>query len=134
MRYAFAVWFVFTALVSAYGQNSTAKVTGTVSDISGAIVPGALVTLIDNETSTKVEGKANESGSYLISFLRPGPYSFTVEAPSMRRYVRALTLVSGQVLQLDVKLEVGQTAESVTVDNKAAWRPLEQRRSSGGKA
>ena len=123
MRYAFAAGFVFAALFSARGQNSTAKVTGTVSDVSGAIVPGALVTLADTETNTKVEGKSNESGIYLISFLRPGPYNFTVEAPGLRRYVRALTLVSGQVLQLDIKLEVGQTTESVTVD---ASTPLVQ--------
>jgi outer membrane receptor protein involved in Fe transport len=96
-------------------QNPTARITGTITDSTGAVVPGALVALVNNETGVKVEGKTNESGIYLISFLNPGSYSFTAEAPNFRRYVRALTLVTGQVLQLDLLLEVGQTSESVTV-------------------
>jgi len=96
-------------------QSSTARITGTVNDATGAVVTGALVSVVNDETRQKVEGRTNESGIYLISFLSPGPYSFSVEAASFRRYTRALTLVTGQVLQLDIKLEVGQTTESVTV-------------------
>src|SRR5438128_998431 len=104
-------------------QNPTARITGTVTDSTGAVVPGALVTLVNDETRVKLEGRTNESGIYLISFISPGPYSFAVEAPSFRRYVRPLTLVTGQVLQLDLKLELGQTSESVTV---TAATPLVQ--------
>jgi outer membrane receptor protein involved in Fe transport len=96
-------------------QSPTARITGTVTDATGALVPGAVVSVVSDETRQKIEGQTNESGIYLISFVHPGSYSFSVEAQSFRRYMRTLTLVTGQVLQLDVSLEVGQTTESVTV-------------------
>jgi hypothetical protein len=97
-------------------QNPTARITGTVTDATGAVIPGALVTLVNDATSQRIEGRTEVSGIYLVSFLNPGSYTFSVEAASFRRYVRQLTLVTGQVLQLDLKLEVGQTTESVTVN------------------
>ena len=96
-------------------QTPTAKVTGTIRDSSGAVIPNALVALVKTDTNTRVEGRTNESGIYLISFLNPGSYAFTVEAPGMRRYSRTLDLVTGQVLQLDVALEVGQVTDTLTV-------------------
>lgn len=97
-------------------QNPTAKITGTITDASGAVVPGASVVVINDATRQKLEGRTNESGIYLISFINPGTYSFSAEAPSFRRYVRQLTLVTGQVLELDLALELGPTTESVTVN------------------
>ena len=102
--------------VALHAQNSTAKVTGTITDSTGAVIPGAVVTLANEQTGVKLEGKSNDSGIYLVSFLNPGTYNFSVEAPNFRRYLRTLTLVTGQVLALDLRLEIGQTTESVTVD------------------
>jgi hypothetical protein len=96
-------------------QNPTAKITGTVADPTGAAIPSASLTLINSETQVKTESKTNDTGIYVVSFLNPGTYSFAIEASGFRRYTRNLTLVTGQVLQLDVKLEVGQAADSVTV-------------------
>ena len=104
-------------------QNATASVTGTITDSSGAAIPDAVVTFINSDTGVRVEGKSNESGIYLTSFLTPGPYSFCAEAPGFKRYVRTLTLVTGQTLPLDVKLEVGSTSDTVTV---TAQTPLLQ--------
>jgi len=106
---------VFGAVLCAYGQSSTATVNGTVSDQSGAVISGATVILVNQETTAKVEGRTNDSGIYLVSFLNPGPYSFTVEMPGLRRYTRTLMLVTGQVLQLDVKMEVGEMSQTITV-------------------
>lgn len=111
----FAASILLFAVSTLLAQNPTAKITGTVSDPTGASVPGASLMLINAETQVKTESKPNETGIYVVSFLNPGSYSFAVEAPGFRRYTRTLTLVTGQVLQLDVKLEVGQTSESVTV-------------------
>src|SRR5437879_4353886 len=49
-------------------QNPTARITGTVTDSTGAVVPGAVVTLVNDQTRVKLEGRTNESGIYLISF------------------------------------------------------------------
>ena len=103
------------SLTALLAQDPTARVTGTVTDVSGAVVPGAAVTLTNMDTAAKKEGKTNENGIYSISSLSPGPYSFSVEAPSFRRYNRTLALVTGQVLQLDFKLELGSTTDTITV-------------------
>lgn len=100
------------------GQNSTASITGTVTDTTGAVVPGAIITLVNADTGAKVEGKSNESGTYLVSFLNPGTYSFSVEAPSFRKYLRTLTVVTGQVLPLDISLQVGATSDTITVTSQ----------------
>src|SRR5947209_17034692 len=76
--------------------QNTASITGTITDKTGAVVPGAVVTLVNTATSATVAGKSNESGIYLVSFLSPGDYTFTVQSPSFRRYTRNLTLVTGQ--------------------------------------
>src|SRR5450432_2573585 len=123
LRDVAVIWLGFAIPFFAQAQNPTAKVTGTVVDQSGASVPNALVSLVSQETDAKVEGRTNETGIYLLSFINPGPYNFTVEAPGLRRYSRALTLVTSQVLQLDVKLEVGETSNTITVD---AATPLVQ--------
>lgn len=96
-------------------QLSTARVTGTVTDHSGATVTGAEITLVNKDTGVSVEGRSNESGIYLFPFVVPGTYSFSVEASGFSRYVRDLTLHSGQVLGLDITLEVGQSTQTVTV-------------------
>src|ERR1700756_3901832 len=63
-----------------HAQNPTAKVSGTVTDASGAVIPGAIVTRTNHDTTVKTQSRTNESGIYVISFLSPGPYAFTAEA------------------------------------------------------
>ncbi len=109
------VLLVLLFAATVHAQTQTASVTGTVTDSSGAVIPNALVRLVNDNTNTRVEGRANENGIYLISFLNPGPYTFTAEAQGMRGYIRTLQLVTGQVLQLDLALELGQASDSVTV-------------------
>src|SRR5947209_5752400 len=74
------------SLVALLGQDPTARVTGTVTDASGAVIPGALVMLTNTDTGAKGEGRTTENGIYSVSFLSPGSYNFSVEAPSFRRY------------------------------------------------
>ena len=75
-----------TALMA---QNPTARITGTVTDATGAVLPGALVSVVNDETRQKIEGRTNDDGIFLISFVPPGSYSFSVEAQSFRRYTWA---------------------------------------------
>lgn len=98
-----------------HAQLSSARVTGTVTDSSRAEVPGARITLVNENTGVKTSGQCDASGIYLIPFLNPGSYSFSVDAPNFKRYIRNLTLVSGQVLELNVELEVGSTSQTITV-------------------
>jgi hypothetical protein len=110
-----------------HAQLSSTSITGTVTDPSGAVVPGALISLVNKDTGVQVEGRSNESGIYLVPSLSPGSYTFSIEAPSFRRYVQDLTLVSGKVLGLNITLEVGESSQTVEV---TAATPLLQTTSS----
>ncbi|MGA2116340.1 MAG: TonB-dependent receptor [Bryobacteraceae bacterium] len=109
------VLLILLLAATMHAQTQTASVTGTVTDPTGAVIPNAVITLVNTSTNIKVDGHANENGIYLISFLNPGPYTFTAEAPGMRGYTRTLQLVTGQVLQLDLAMELGQAANAITV-------------------
>ena len=78
-------------------------------------IPGALISLVNDDTGVRVSGKCNASGIYLIPFLNPGSYTFSVDAPNFSRYLRKLSIVSGQVLGLNVTLEVGNSSQTITV-------------------
>ena len=60
-------------------QESRGTIVGKVSDPSGAVVPGATVTVVNRSMGTKVTLTTNESGSYQASFLIPGGYEITAE-------------------------------------------------------
>jgi len=81
--------------VPAWGQNSTARLTGRVADASGATIPNARITLTNSETGARLECATVESGSCVVSFIRPGVYDVTVEAQGFRRLVRTTTFETG---------------------------------------
>ena len=104
--------------------QSTAQVNGTVSDQSGAVLPGVEVTAIQTETGNVRNTVTNETGSYVLPSLPIGPYRLEVALPGFRTYVQ-----TGIVLQVNSNpvinaiLEVGQVAETVEVQADAVSRP-----------
>lgn len=104
--------------LSAYSQ--TAQMTGTVTDATGASVPGAQVTAINVDTGVSRSSVTNDAGNYLITTLFPGRYSVTASAPGFKQMKReSLTLAVEQVARLDFRMELGETKESVTVEATA---------------
>lgn len=114
---------LFTATIAAltlHSQESRGALTGTVSDPTGAAVPGAQV--IAKHLGTNVESKTqtNEAGLYVVPFLNTGTYSITVSAGGFKTITQTGVEVSiNQRLQLDFILEVGSLAEQVTVSASA---------------
>ncbi len=98
-------------------QSITAGlVTGTVTDPSGAAVPGAAVTLSDSDTGTSQKADTNAEGSYRFAFVPPGSYSISVDAKGFQRQERTGIAVSaGQPATLNVQLVVAGASQSVTV-------------------
>jgi hypothetical protein len=108
-------------LAVARAQTPTAKITGTVADPTGAFIPGAAVTVTNQDTGVSTPAQSNQSGVYTVSFLIPGKYSVRTAAQGFRASVRqGLTIETGQVLSLDIRLEVGEVAETVTVTGDAS--------------
>src|SRR5688572_26180834 len=99
---------------SAFAQSGT--ITGTVSDVTGAVLPGVSVTATNTETGSNYETLSTETGNYTLSGMPAGAYQMTVELPGFKRYVRqGITVVLTQTLRIDVSLEVGAPNEEVSV-------------------
>jgi Carboxypeptidase regulatory-like domain len=106
-------------LVSAYAfpqGGGNAALTGTVSDPTGAVVPGAQITVTQQGTSFKRTGISNASGAFTIPSLPPASYSISVEAAGFKTSTQTITLLADQIRALDVHLEIGQTTQQVTVE------------------
>ena len=74
-----AVACLLTAKSLAQGETTSAII-GEVSDVSGAVVAGATVTITNHETGLKRSAKTNDAGRFNFPQLKPGTYSVTVEA------------------------------------------------------
>jgi hypothetical protein len=102
--------------LAGWSQETRGTILGIVKDPSGAVVPGASVTLTHLETNTVIRTQTNAAGLYEVPLLMPGPYEIVAEAAGFKRYVRrGVTLTVGARLNIEIQLELGQAAETVTV-------------------
>jgi hypothetical protein len=112
--------FVFLAAGLALAQTDRGTITGTVADQSGAVVPNAPIEAKNVETGQVYAVASSETGNYTVSQLPAGPYELTVNVQGFKRLVRGgLRLSPTQILRLDLALEVGTSAESITVTAEA---------------
>ena len=101
-------------------QFTTASLAGTIVDTSGAVMPGATVTVSNVDTGLTVSVTTEPTGAYLFSRLPIGNYQLTVETAGFSTYIQAgITLTVNQVASQDVTLQVGQVSEQVTVEAEA---------------
>ena len=113
----------------AWGQATTAQITGTVTDQSGAVLPGVEITVTQTATGAKRTAVSNETGNYVLASLPVGPYMLEAGLPGFKTYVQ-----SGIVLQvnanptINVALQIGQVSDQVEVQANAA---LVETRSTG---
>ena len=119
---AFVLSAVFVVLgllaSSAFAQQITATLTGTISDPNGAVVPGAVVTATSNETGQSRTATTNDEGNYTITFLPPGTYNVTIAKTGFADTVREnVRLEIAQTASIDVTLGVGAATVDVTIDN-----------------
>jgi Carboxypeptidase regulatory-like domain len=98
------------------GQINTGKITGVVSDSSGAAVAGAIIRATNQETSIATVSKTQQNGDYLLNFLIPGSYSIEVESQGFRRARQSdVNVVAGDAVRLDISLQIGELQQSVDV-------------------
>src|SRR5207245_2998337 len=110
-------FFVAAALclcgsIKASAQEARAKLGGRVTDPQGYVVPNAIVTVTSNDTGVRYQTQTNTQGNWIVEFLLPGPYRFTVKAPGFRTAQRGgVTLQTADDKEIDVQLEVGAATE-----------------------
>src|SRR3989454_2550237 len=103
-----------------FAQGSTGTISGVVRDASGAVIPGVMVTAKHTESGLMRAAVTNETGGYSIQLLPVGAYEITTELAGFKQQVRrGVNLVVGQEAIVNVTLEVGTVAETVTVTGEA---------------
>ena len=107
--------FVFTGTL-AFAQLPTAAVLGVVKDPSGAVVPQTNLTLTSQQSGVALSTQADAVGNYEFPRVAPGSYTLQAKHEGFKASVQpAFTLEIDQRMRLDVTLEVGSVAETVTV-------------------
>ena len=100
--------------------NYTAQLSGTVTDTSGGVVPGAKVIITDDATNIPVTAITDDRGAYVFTGLRPATYTFRVEANNFSAVERkGLVLAVNQRATLDVTVTPGSVSASITVTTQA---------------
>jgi hypothetical protein len=97
-------------------QIDTGGITGTVTDSSGAIVPGATITLTNDATGVILSTKSTSTGTYSLTAIRPGTYTLRVEAAGFEAFVdKGLEVHLQSTLTIDVPLTTGAVKQEVSV-------------------
>ena len=117
--YSIISLLLLTFALPSVAQTVTGAVRGTVTDASGAIVPGATVTAANTATGVKTAASTNESGEYSIRFLQIGNYKLTIEAKGFETAVYGpFALEIDQTAKIDIPLKIGSATTSVEVSDQ----------------
>jgi hypothetical protein len=105
----------------AVAQSITGSITGVVTDSSGAVIPGASITVLNTDTNVRTTVETDASGNYSAPLLPRGNYKLEVSAPGFRHFIReGIVLQVQQTARVDIQLTIGEVAESVVVNADAA--------------
>ncbi|HTB96058.1 MAG TPA: carboxypeptidase-like regulatory domain-containing protein [Terracidiphilus sp.] len=108
--------FLLAASSRGFAQDINASLSGTVTDPSGAAIPGAQLTLTNEATGFKASFVSDDQGTYNFRNLTPGKYDLSATAHGFKSSEqKAIELAVNQSARLDVPLQVGQTGDTVTV-------------------
>jgi hypothetical protein len=104
----------------AMAQTDPARITGTVRDADGGVVPGALITIVNERTGDARTTTSATEGRYFVSGLLPSRYTVQAALPGFATTERkGVQLLSGQEVTLDVTLKVAAQSETLTVTSDA---------------
>jgi hypothetical protein len=109
------------ATIQAHAQAVSATLVGTVTDSTGASVPGAKITIQELSTGISRDTVSNESGNYTFPDLTPGTYSVVVAANGFKKETRpSIDVVVNTTTRVDLALQPGSATETVTVTTAPA--------------
>ena len=114
-------FLLLAAIPHLMGQVNTGDVIGTVTDVSGAVLPDARVTVQNTSTGGSRIVQTGKTGDYSFSLLQVGTYEVTIEATGFKTFVtKDLNLSGGDRIRVDGKMEIGRASESISVSAEAA--------------
>ena len=102
-------------------QSTYGTILGSVKDSTGAVIPNALVKIVNTDENTAREVTSNNNGEYQLLNVLPAHYTVTVTANGFENFSATdLVLVARQTLRVDAALRVGQMTQTVTVNSSEA--------------
>jgi hypothetical protein len=106
--------------VAPSGAADSGRISGTIRDVSGAVIGSALVTVSNSETGATRSATTDPTGSYAFSSLPVGRYDLSVESSGFRPYRRTgIVLDVNASLLIDAKLELGEQSQEIDVEESA---------------
>src|SRR5665213_1278305 len=121
MRYLVSISCLCALMVSgAFAQRYRRTTTATVTDSSGAVVPGAHVVAENVDTHNILETVTTSTGNYSLAQVPAGLWDVGIEAKGFKKFTSQKNTVEvAQTIRVDAKVEVGANNESVTVQAEA---------------
>ena len=110
-----AVFLFLMVAVTVFSQSGNARISGTIDDPSGAVLPGVSVTATNTATGVVTSTVSNEAGAYNFPSLLPGPYTVAAELPGFQMKVYEVQIGNTQELRLNIRLAVGALTTGVDV-------------------
>ena len=115
------LWLSLPVFVACFSASllaqDTASITGTITDQTGAAIPGAQVTVSNPEHGINRTTTSNGGGDYLVSAVPPGSYTLSITAPGFKRYeAPGIILRVAQKARVDASLQVGAAKEEIQVE------------------
>ncbi len=111
---------IFLAAPLAHAQVTTGSIAGVVTDESGAVLPGATVTVTSDRLATPQTAVSDTGGAYRFDRLAPGVYAVKVELQGFRTVERPDVRISAAfVATINAKMEVGSLSETITVTGES---------------
>jgi len=121
MRTATRILLLLVVSVATLLAQRGTQLTGRITDPTDAVVPGADVTVTNEDTGIRRETRSNELGYYVVPLLQPGRYAVTVQKQGLRPIRRSgITLEVDQAARVDFVMEVGTVSETVQVTANVA--------------
>ncbi len=116
----FAVLLLLICVVSVRAQETTARISGQITDSSGAVIPGAEITLTNLRTQETRTSKSGDDGYYSLTFIQPSLYDLSVKALGFKEYKNTnIEVLINDQKTINIALETGAVSESVTVTSEA---------------
>jgi Carboxypeptidase regulatory-like domain/TonB dependent receptor len=111
---------LFLSASGAAAQANRATITGTVTDPSKAVIAGADITARNVDTGVENTTVSNGDGIYVIPNLAPGTYALTFRKDGFKEVTQpSITLISTQVAEINIAMQIGAASENVTVTAEA---------------
>ena len=117
LRLLLAILLPLGLVAYSHAQQQTGELTGQITDSSGAVIPGATVTIVNTARGIKVTATTNEQGTYIVPLLPPADgYQITASKTGFKVATRVgITLQVAQVAQVNLSLPVGSSSQTVVV-------------------